>query len=130
MTKRLLKDLPFEHLKKDSVVEYVNSGYRVNLGNTYYSTGGSSDGGCFGFDKPTEEILSLVWDNPEWFEEASLNHISFVPSRTSVILEFKPIDIGDAEDLARGIIHILKHLEEGSYVWGKFKNITTKMGRG
>jgi hypothetical protein len=126
MKKRLLKDLPFGNLNKDTVLYRVNGSYQLNNGKTYYETG-HSDNGCFVCNSNEKGIIDLIWDNPDWFEDASLSHIDLIPTTTSLTLRFKPIDIEDAEYLAMGIVHILEHLQEGNYVWNKFKNITTKI---
>jgi accessory colonization factor AcfC len=129
--RRLLKDLPFGELKKGRVLYKGGRGhggnYSISRGNTYYSTGGSSDNGITVFDKSEESILDTIWDNEEWFEDAVLKHIDFIPSSTSITLKFDPIDIDEVEDLTKGIIHILDHLKEGGYVWNKFTDITTQI---
>jgi len=127
--RRLLKDMPFDNLSKGTVVSTGLGGlygkYHIEQGNTYYKSGSSSSRGVTTFDKKVEEIIDLVWDNEEWFEDADLEEIKVIPSNTKIILEFKPIDIEEAENLAKGIMHILPHLGDDSYVWGKFKDVKT-----
>ena len=125
--RRLLKDLPFGNLKKDSVIVYINNSYRINNGDTYYKEGGSSSNGISIFDESEENILNAIWDNPEWFEDAVLEHIDFIPSNTSITLRFKAMDIEDVETLTKGLIHILDHLEDDNYTWNNFKAFTTKI---
>lgn len=126
MKKRLLKDLPFGRLSKNTVLYKVNGSYQVSGGKTYYENS-SSDNATYICEPNEREIIDLIWENPDWFEEATLSHIDFIPTTTSITLRFNPIDIDDSEYLAKGIIHILKHLEDGSYVWNKFKSITTSI---
>jgi len=129
--RRLLKDLPFGHLKIGDVIWKGGRGhggqYSISNFNTYYETGGDSSNGIKCFEKNEEEILNTIWDNEEWFEDADINHIDFICKKDEIVLKFKPIDKEEIEVLVKGIIHILPELEKGSYTWNKFKNITTKI---
>ena len=127
--RRLLKDLPFERCTKGTVLYKGGRGtggkYTISSKETYYEGGTRSGNGLWGFDKQSEEILDLIWDNPDWFADADLKHIDFVYTTDSVTLRFAPIDAEDAHDLMRGLIHVLPQLAEGKWVWNKFKDITT-----
>ena len=132
--RRLLKDLPFEGATKNTVIFKGGRGhggnYSVSRGETYYQTGGSSDRGLTCFTETEESILDVIWDNSEWFENADLNHIDFIPVEEGILLRFKNIDRDEKEDLIKGLIFILPFLQEGKtknsgYIWNKFKNITT-----
>lgn len=129
--RRLLKDLPFDGCKKDTVIYQAGWGhggrYSISHKETYYSTGGSSSNGLTAFEKNEEEIIDLIWDNPEWFADADLKHIDFVYTTNSITLRFDSIDIEDAKELTRGIIHILPHLKEKGWAWDKFGEITTEI---
>ena len=129
--RRLLKDLPFENLEKGDVISRGNKGFggefSISGGQTFYEGGGSSDRGLQGFNDKEEDILREIWDNEEWFADADLKHIDLIPATKSITLRFEPIDIEEAEILAKGIIKILPHLQDGSYAWNKFKNITTQI---
>jgi len=120
MKKRLLKDLPFGDLKKDTVLHKVNGGYQENRGNTYYEEGGSSSNGIYVCEKNEQEIIDLIWENPEWFQEAIINHVDFVPTTTGITMRFESMDIEDVEWLTKGVMHILGHLEDDNYIWNKF----------
>ncbi len=127
--RRLVKDLPFDGLSVGTVLWKGGRGhggnYSVSNIPTFYESGGSSDNGIHVFDKSVEDILDVIWDNEEWFEDADLTHIEIVPATDSITLRFKPIDKEEAVELAKGIQHVLKHLQDGSYVWNKFKDMTT-----
>ena len=129
--RRLLKDLPFEGLKKGVVLWKGGRGhggeYSISRGETYYSGGGSSSNGILTFERPVEEIINLVWDNSEWFEDADLKEVEVIASTTSITLRFKSIDKDEAEELAKGIIHIFPHIEETGWVWSKFKDIVLRI---
>lgn len=129
--RRLLKDLPFENLSKGTVIWKGGRGhsgtYSISRFATYYSQGGSSSNGILTFDESAEEIIDLVWDKEEWFEDANLEHIDFVLSNKSLTLRFDTMDAEEVEELCKGLIHILGHLEDGSYTWNKFSGITTSI---
>jgi hypothetical protein len=131
MKKRLLKHLPFSNLEPGDVIYRGGRGtggeFTISGGKTYYAGGGSSDNGIQGFNNSEEDILEKVWEDSEWFEDADLKHIDFIAKNDSITLRFKSIDIDDAEDLARGIMHILPEIENGNWAWNKFKGITTEM---
>jgi hypothetical protein len=123
--RRLLKDLPFDNLKKGDVLYRVNGGFQQSRGETYYEGGSSSSNGEIGYEGSSEEILKTIWENADWFEDADLTHIDFVSNDEGILLRFSPIDQDDKEDLIKGLIHILPELEKGSFTWNKFKEITT-----
>ena len=129
--RRLLKDLPFEGLTRGTVVWCGGRGhggkYSVSRGHTFYVGGTGSDRGIVTFEPPVEEIISLVWDDPLWFEDATLKHVEVIPKTEGIILRFQSIDIEDAEEFAQGLIHILPEMGKGSWVWNKFIDITTEM---
>jgi hypothetical protein len=127
MKKRLLKDLPFDNLKKGDVLCRVNGSYQIELGETFYSSGRSSHNGVIVLDSLSQEIVDMIWDNNNWFEDAVLNHITVIPKASEVILKFDSICLDDSICLAKGIIHILPHLTDNSFVWNKFKDITTSI---
>lgn len=85
--KRLLKDLPFGDLKVGSVLYKVNSGYQISLGETFYEQGGSSGRGVIVLDNIEKSIINEIWDNGEWFEDAILKHIDFVPKKFKYYFE-------------------------------------------
>lgn len=125
--RRLLKDLPFANLKKGVVINFINNSYSIHNGDTFYIGGGSSSNGISMFEKSEEDILDTIWNNSEWFEDAVLTHIDFIPRNNSITLKFDSIDIEEAEALTKGIIHILDHLQDGNFTWSGFKNITTSI---
>lgn len=129
--RRLLKDLPFDHCKKGVVLWKGSRGtggtYSVTGRKTFYSGGGSSDNGIWVFDRQTEEILDLIWNNDEWFEDAILSHIDFSHTNETVTLRFPSLDAEDAYNLMRGIIHILPHLKDKGWVWSEFPELTTEI---
>ena len=129
--RRLLKELPFENLKKGVVIWRGSRGqggnYSISNASTYYEQGGSSSNGIEVFTDTEENILDLIWDNEEWFEDADLKHINLVPVTEGVLLRFKSIDRAEKEELMKGLRHILPHLMDGNYVWNKFKDITSSI---
>ena len=127
MKKRLLKDLPFDNLKKDDVLYKVNGSYQIDHGETFYKGGGSSHNGVTILNTSSKDIIDMIWDKEDWFEEAILDHISVIPKGTELVIKFTPLCQEDSIYFAKGIIHILPHLEDGSYVWNKFKGITTSI---
>ena len=129
--RRLLKDLPFDNLTAGIVIWRGGRGhgkdFSVSLGETYYSEGGSSSRGITVFEDSSEEILKEIWDNKEWFEDADIDHIDFVPVDDGILLRFKSIDKDDRETLIKGLMHILPELEKGSYTWNQFVGIETSI---
>jgi hypothetical protein len=129
--RRLIKDLPFDGLDKGTVIWRGGRGhggkYSISRGKTYYDGGGDSDNGITVFDDSVEEIIDLVWDNADWFEDAGLKHIDLVPVKNGLLLRFEPIDRDELEEFAKGLIHILPNLKEGSYSWNKFDDITARI---
>jgi hypothetical protein len=125
--KRLLKDLPFGQLDKGSVLYQVNNSYQISRGETFYSSGGSSDNGAIVLDEKEKSIIDEIWENPDWFEDAILKEIVFVPKVSSIMLAFEPMDIEDVIDLTKGIIKILPHLSDGNYVWKQFSEVNTRI---
>ena len=125
MKKRLLKDLPFGNLEKGAVLYKVNSGYQISRGETFYSTGGSSDNGINVLDEAEKNIVDEIWENEKWFEDAVLKELVFIPKTDSITLRFDPMDIDDVIDLTKGLIHILPELGKEGWTWSKFKNLTT-----
>ncbi len=131
MKRRSLKDLPFGGLKIGDVLYKGGRGtrgnYTVSGKTSFYENGGSSSGGLKVFEDSEENILDMIWDNSEWFEVADVKHMDVVATTTNITLKFKPIDIEDSETIAKGIIHVMKHLEEKSYSWNEFCGFTMKM---
>lgn len=101
--KRLLKDLPFENLKAGEVMEIINGKISINHGKTFYKGGGDSDNGISQFNGASEEIIRTVWDNPAWFENVELPEIEIKVERNTIIFDFKPLSMEDAQELAMGI---------------------------
>lgn len=120
MKKRLLKDLPFGNLEEGTVLYKVNAGYQVSQGETFYSTGGSSDNGIIQLSKVEKEIIDKIFDDSEWFEEATLKKVYLIPRRNSITLRFKSMDLDDAVAIAKGLKHIFPMLKDGSYIWNEF----------
>ncbi len=127
MKKRLLKDLPFGNLTKGTVLDEVNDSYQIESFPNYYSGLLSSENAMQVLEKSEREIVDEIWENEEWFEEASLDNIEFVNVDNGVLLRFKPISAYDKNILMKGLIHILEHLKDGSYTWNKFKDITCEI---
>lgn len=128
--KRLLKEMPFGDLKVGSVLTSVNGGYEINNGQTFYREGGSSSNGTTCFNGAEEDIITAVWNDKKWFEDADLKHIEIKAERSKIILEFEPLDLDDAQTLARGIQSCLTLFygeEDSNYVWKHFKGFTTKV---
>lgn len=135
--KRLLKDLPFENIKKGTVIrdDRLGSKYTISHGNTYYEGGGSSSNGdeCFGDSE--SEIIKVIWNNPEWFEEAELKTVKVKAKNDSIILTFKEgtICIEDSETLAHAVCKLLRdHLgdgkvKNGGWVWNKFEKVNFEL---
>ena len=122
--KRLKKDLPFGNLKAGEVLTKCNKEFRILCGETWYSPNLSgSDRGIITFEKAEEEILLKIWNDEEWFEDASLDVLKIKVSTSKIEFQFKPLDLEDAQTLAKGIVFCLnKHFgEEKSYVWNKFR---------
>lgn len=129
--RRLLKDLPFSNLKKGDVLYRASRGqsgdFTVSNGNTYYDSGSGSSNGVKTFNELEEKILNKIWDDTEWFKDAELKHIDFIPKNSSITLRFDSIDLEEVEELTKGLIHILPHLTDKGYVWNKFSDITTSI---
>ena len=125
--KRLLKDLPFDSLTKGKVLYKENGTYKTSGGKTFYENGGDSSRSTMVLGESGKDIVDVIWNNEEWFENADLNHIKFIPETNSITLHFDPIDLDDVEVLTKGLIHILSHLKDGCYTWNKFKDITTEI---
>ena len=125
--RRLLKDLPFDGLKRGDVLKQTNGGYCLTGFSTYYSTGGSSSSGTKCSDGVSTDILDTIWENTEWFEPAELKHIDIVLGKSQIALRFEPISAEKAETLARGIQHIIKHLDDGSCIWNGMGGVTTQI---
>lgn len=125
--RRLKKDLPFGNLDKGIVLYSVNSGYQISGGETFYSTGGSSDNGTQVLDEKEKEIVDMIWDNEEWFEDSTLKHLDFIPKRDSIEIRFESMDIDDVIDFTKGLIHILPQMGNKGWTWSKFKNLTTQI---
>ena len=131
--RRLLKDLPFENLVTGTVVwkgsRGVNANYTVTRPTTFYAEGGESSGGITSFDAPNAEvILDTIWDNPDWFEDADINHIDIkIISNKELSLRFEAMDYEDVEELAKGILHqLVINMPKDKYVWNKF-NVTARV---
>jgi len=125
--KRLLKDLPFERLTKGTVLVKRNGNYEVGNFETYYETGGSSSNSTWVYSGAEKEIIDIIWDNSDWFEEASLKHIDIILGKEQITLKFDPISAETTTALAKGIQRILPHLNDGSYTWNGMGDVTTKI---
>jgi hypothetical protein len=123
--KRLLKDLPFDHLKKGAVVDDVSQyHYHIHRGSTFYGNFSSSDNGVTTFSDEINEILDLVWNNPDWFEPATLEKIEITRTDGGILLKFQPISEDDKECLMQGLVSLLSDLENHpNKTWSKFKNL-------
>jgi len=128
MKKRLLKDLPFGELNKGTVLTKGNGGYYVDRGQTIYKEGGSSDNGWSVLDDKECAIIDMVWENETWFAESTIKHIDIKATTTKILIEFEPVDLGQAQLFAKGIQHSFLHYgEEKNYSWNIFKGFTTRV---
>lgn len=128
MEKRLLKDLPFDSLKAGKVFSKRNGGYEISTIPQFYENGSESSGVTYVYKEGSERsIIDTIWENPDWFEEATLNHIDIVLGFNEIKLRFKPLSAEKATYLAKGIKHILKYLDDGSYTWNGLGNPTTRI---
>lgn len=118
--KRLLKDLPFSNLKSGNVLTKGNGGYYQERGEMIYSSGGSSHNGWKVLQGSEIDIIDKIWEDTEWFEDADLSEIVIHVNCNEISLSFKPLDLGQAQDFAKGVASCLKNFygkEKGSYVW-------------
>ena len=124
--KRLLKDLPFRKLTKGTVLTTGNHGYYIDRGVTYYAGGGSSNNGWIVLDEAEIEIVRMIWENPEWFTDATVPILDMKVFTDKIEITFASLDLGQAQMLARGIQSCLANFgnEEESYVWQEFKGFT------
>ena len=128
--KRLLKDLPFGGLTRGVVLTKGNGGYYTDLGDTIYSEGhGSSHRGQRTLDSITEyDIVDLIWNNLEWFEDADLKAITIEASTDKIVISFLPLDLAQAQTFAKGIAWCLDFSWPASgYTWSEFKDFKIKM---
>ncbi len=122
--KRLKKDLPFGNLKTGDVLTKCNGRFEIFCGEHWYSPNLSgSDNGTIVFEGVEKEILSKIWDDEEWFEDATVDVLKIKVTTSEIKFQFKSLDLEDAQTLAKGIVFCLeKHFgEEEGYVWNKFK---------
>ena len=126
MKKRLLKDLPFSGLNSGAVLTKANGGYHVDNGDTIYETGGSSSNGWKTLEGTECDIVDMIWYNDGWFEPSTVKHLNILVSRNNISIQFLPLDLRQAQILAKGIQHcIVNHLKDGSYTWNEFSGFTT-----
>jgi len=123
--KRLRKDLPFGKLSSGDVLTKSNDGYYVELGDTLYDGGGSSSKGQNIMEDKECEMLDLIWDNSDWFEPATIDQITMKAECSKIILSFEPLDLRQAQDLAKGIRHhLLDFGNDGNYSWSEYKGFS------
>ena len=128
MKKRLLKDLPFGNLNKRAVLTKDNGGYYIERGETIYKGGGSSHNGWNTLDDKECEIVNVIWDNEEWFVDATIKHIDIKATTNKIIIEFDAVDLGQAQLFAKGLKHTFLHFgEEENYAWNIFKGFTSTL---
>ena len=129
MKKRLLKDLPFGHLNKNSVLTKNGCGYFIDNGVVLYTQGGGADNGKTVFEKEEEDIIDMIWDNPDWFIDAEIKNIVIKAGTQSIEIIFDAVDLGQAQLFARGINHCLKshYGQDGNYSWNIFKGFTATL---
>ena len=128
MKKRLLKDLPFGGLNKNTVLTKGNGGYYIERGDTIYNGGGGSHNGWTTFDGKECDIINMIWDNTDWFVEANINHLEIKATTTGIIIGFDAVDMGQAQLFAKGLQQCLLHYgEEEKYSWNIFKGFTTQL---
>lgn len=128
MEKRLLKDLPFDSLKAGQVLIKRNNGYEMPTIPQFYETGGESSGVTYCYTSGSEkDIIDTIWDSSEWFEEATFSHVDIIVGFNETKLRYKSLSAEKAIYLAKGIQHILKHLDDESYVWNGMGGVTTRI---
>lgn len=114
MKKRILKDLPFRDVKKGDVIGFINNRYRIDHGDMIYDGGSTAHIGITEFDLTEHAILDKIWNDSEWFEEAKINHVNVVASKDHLTLWFDSLDLADAQEFARGVIHLMRNYFEKS----------------
>lgn len=115
--------MPFGELKKDTVLSKGDSG------GSFFVGGGSSSHTKPNFYGLEADIIANLWDNDDWFVDAELKHIDIIIESNKIIIEFDPIDLGDAQTFAKGIKSCLNKfygIEEHNYIWKKFKGFTIR----
>lgn len=125
--KRLLKDLPFHHLIAGTVLTKGDGGYYEELGDCFFSPSGTGNHrGWDVLEKAEIYLLDTIWNNSEWFEAATLNHIDIKTCTDKIILSFKPLDLGQAQTFAKGLFSCLENYgnEDIAYTWQEFKGFT------
>ncbi len=124
--RRLLKDLPFGNMKNGTVLTKDNGGYYIDKGETIYRGGGNSDNGWGVLEKDEVRIIDLMWDNPEWCEPATIEHVDIKASRDNILISFKHLDLGQAQVFAKGIQHLLLNYwgKGQAKTWHKLKDFT------
>ncbi len=119
--KVLLKDVPFENMKKGDVITFYNGSYIKERGTTWYdgNMSGSSDG-MLVFGKAESSIINIMWDLEEWFSSTNISPIKYTRSNKSITLSFdNPLDLSDIEAIAMGIRKTLRE---------HYKNTAIAMG--
>ena len=113
--KILLKDLPFNNVKKNTIV--------TKRGNDFISWYdgkiGGSDNGHYVFEGAAEDIIKTIWDNPEWFLSVGLEKVKYSYDSKSITLH---VGLMDAEDIRRIAIAIQRTLTS------HYEETTLKMG--
>lgn len=127
--KRLLKDLPFGNLTKGTVLTEGNGGFYVDRGETIYKEGGSSSNGGVTLEGTEIEVVQMIWENPAWFTDATVPNLAMKVSTSKIEITFAPLDLKQAQDLAKGIRNCLQNFgnEEQKYVWQEFKGFTISL---
>ncbi|MCH7928789.1 MAG: hypothetical protein IID03_12550 [Candidatus Dadabacteria bacterium] len=103
--KVLLKDLPFNKLKKGSVVTIWNGDYIIDNGETWYDgkLSGSHNGHTH-FDSIANDILETIWNNDSWFKPQSISSVKYSRTSKSIELSFdSPLNLDNIEMITRGI---------------------------
>lgn len=125
--KRLLKDLPFCNLTAGKVLTKANGGYYIDGGELIYSGGGHSSNGIEALNTVECSIVDLIWEDAKWMEDAKIKHIEAKAGLSSITLSFKPVDLGQSQTLAMGIVSCLTRFfgtEDGQHTWDEFRGFT------
>jgi len=127
--KRLLKDLPFDALKKGDVLTKAVDGYYIDCGRTFYSGGGDSSNGCNYMTENAAPIIDLIWNDPKWFVQADIKHVDIKATKDKIIISFDPVDLEQSQIFAMGIRSCLSKFasEDGSHTWDEFKGFTMSL---
>jgi len=134
--KRLKRDLPFgknNFTEEGTVIRFSGTTFSIDRGNAFYKDGSTSHNGAYTFNESEAKILEKIWDDPDWFEDATLSHIDIIICENDkIILKFDELDAEDAENLAKSINHYFHSImgkEEESYAWDKLAGFTTTLIR-